>query len=161
MLAIRLLRIGRKHQPSYKIVAIDNRRAPKSGKFIEQLGFYNPLTKEKSVDKERVEYWLSVGAKASDTMHNLLVSEGIIKAEKRAVHSTKIKEKEETKSTVEKPAEEGEVAREEAKEEVAKEKPIEQEKKEEPKQEPKKEKVKEQKSESKKEELKKEESKEA
>jgi len=158
MLAIRLLRIGRKHQPSYKIVVIDNRRAPKSGKFIEQLGFYNPLTKEKSVNKERVEYWLSVGAKASDTMHNLLVSEGIIKADKKAVHSTKVKEKEETKSPAEKPAKEGEVAEKpleeevpeapkeeikkevvEAKEEVKKEKPVEQEKDEEPKKEPKKE----------------------
>ena len=48
MLAIRFLRVGRRHHPSYRIVVVDKKRGPKSGKFIEQLGFSNPLTKERS-----------------------------------------------------------------------------------------------------------------
>jgi len=138
MIKIRLLRIGRKHQPSYKIVVVDERRGPKSGKFIEQLGFYNPITKEKNVNKERTEYWLSVGAQASDTVHNLLVREGVIKGEKKAVHSTKKKEKKEEAPKKESKPEE--LKKEEAPVEEPKEKkpekeakaPVE-EKKEEPK----------------------------
>jgi len=97
MLSIRLLRIGKKHQPSYKIVVVDKKRSPKSGKFTEQLGFYNPITKEKKINKERVEYWLSQGAQPSDTVHNFLIREGAIKGKKISVHSTKKRKKEEAK----------------------------------------------------------------
>ncbi len=118
MLSIRFLRIGKKHQPSYKIVVVDKKRSPKSGKFIEQLGFYNPITKEKAVDKERVQHWLSQGAQPSDVVHNLLVKDGIIKEEKIAVHSKKPSKKKETKGTVKEEVKETEEA---PKEEVAKE----------------------------------------
>jgi len=127
MLAIRFLRIGRKHHPSYKIVVIDKRRAPKSGKFVEQLGFYNPITKEKGINKERIQYWLSCGAQLSDTVHNLLIKEGIIEGKKIAVHSTKKRKK---GGAGEAPAVEGETKptaepKEEApKEEVSKEESI-------------------------------------
>ena len=100
MLAIRFLRIGKKHQPSYKIVVIDKRRSPKSSKFIEQLGFYNPLTKEKGINKERIQYWLSQGAQPSDTVHNLLVKEGLIEGKKISVHSRKQKKEEPAPSTI-------------------------------------------------------------
>jgi small subunit ribosomal protein S16 len=120
MLSIRFLRVGKKHQPSYKIVVVDKRRSPKSGKFIEQLGFYNPLTKEKGINKERAQYWLSQGAQPSDTVHNLLVKEGLIEGKKVAVHSTKQRKKEEVK----KAPVVGEPASEAPKEEVVeKEKP--------------------------------------
>lgn len=95
MLKIRLLRVGRKHQPSYKIVVVDGRRAPKSGKFVEQLGFYNPITKEKSFKKEKIEYWISNGAQPSDTLYNLLITEGILKGKKRKAYSIKNKGKKE------------------------------------------------------------------
>lgn len=95
MLSIRFLRIGKKNQPSYKIVVVDKRRSPKSGKFIEQLGFYNPITKEKGVKKERAQYWLSKGAQPSDTVYNLLIREGVVEGKKIAVHSTKQRKKEE------------------------------------------------------------------
>lgn len=139
MLSIRFLRTGRKHQPSYKIVVVDKRQSVKSGKFIEQLGFYNPLTKEKGLNKERINYWLSVGAKPSDTVHNLLVSQGIIRAKKIAVHSTKKNKAEETPAEEEKPTKE-EPTKEEAKKDqpTQETKPAQEEpkQKEEPKKEP-------------------------
>ncbi len=97
MLTIRFLRQGKKHQPFFKIVVIDKRRSPKSGKFVEEVGFYNPLTKEKRLNKERILYWLSKGVTTSDSVHNLLVKEGIIKGKKIPVHSVK-KQKEELPS---------------------------------------------------------------
>jgi small subunit ribosomal protein S16 len=122
MLSIRFLRIGKKHQPSYKIVVVDKKRSPKSGKFTEQLGFYNPITKEKAVNKERVLYWLSQGAQPSDVVHNLLVKEGIIIGEKVAVHSKKPSKKKETKDATEEEIKETkEAPKEEAPKEEAKE----------------------------------------
>jgi small subunit ribosomal protein S16 len=94
MLVIRLFRAGKKHQPFFKIVATDKRRPPKGGRFVEELGFLNPLTKEKKVKGERVKYWISKGAKPSDTVYNLLVEEKILEGKKIAVHK-KSKKKEE------------------------------------------------------------------
>ena len=83
MLAIRLFRVGKKKQPSYKIVVTDKQNPPQGGQFIEQVGFYNPLTNEKTLKEDRIKYWLSVGAQASDTVHNMLITEKIIEGEKR------------------------------------------------------------------------------
>lgn len=86
MLTIRLFRIGRKHQPSYKIVVTDKRNAASGGRFIDEVGFLNPLTKQKSLDAEKVKSWISKGAKPSETVHNILVSEKIIGGKKTDVH---------------------------------------------------------------------------
>lgn len=86
MLVIRLFRIGKKNQPSFKIVVTDKRNAPRGGRFTEQVGFYNPLTKEKNLKKERIQYWISRGAKPSPTISNLLIREGISEGRKIAVH---------------------------------------------------------------------------
>lgn len=86
MLVIRLFRVGKKNQPSFKIVVTDKKKASRRGRFVEEVGFYNPLTKEKVLRNERIKYWLSVGAKPSDTIHNLLISEKIIEGEKIDVH---------------------------------------------------------------------------
>ena len=94
MLTIRFLRQGKKHQPFFKVVVIDKRRSPRSGKFVEEVGFYNPLTKEKRLNKERILYWLSKGVTTSDSVHNLLVKEGVIKGKKIPVHSAKKQKKE-------------------------------------------------------------------
>jgi len=94
MLVIRLFRVGKKNQPSFKIVVTDKRSKPRAGRFIEEVGFWNPLTKEKILSGERIKYWLSVGAKPSPTVHNLLVSEKIIEGKKISVHK-KAKKKEE------------------------------------------------------------------
>ena len=99
MLRIRLFRVGKKNQPFFKIVVIDKRQPPRSGQFIEQVGFYNPLKKEKNLNKERIQYWLSVGAQPSVTIHNLLVSEGILDSKKIPKHSKK-KGKEKTEEKV-------------------------------------------------------------
>ena len=82
MLTIRFLRTGKKNQPFFRIVVTDKKNPPKGGKFLEIVGFFNPITKERQLNGERIKYWLSVGAKASDRVHNLLVSEKIIKAQK-------------------------------------------------------------------------------
>ncbi|MCD6270536.1 30S ribosomal protein S16, partial [bacterium] len=82
MLTIRFLRTGKKNQPFFRIVVTDKKNPPKGGRFLEIVGFFNPITKEKKLKAERIKYWLSVGAKTSDRVHNLLVSEKIIKAKK-------------------------------------------------------------------------------
>ena len=98
MLKIRFLRKGKKRQAFYKIVVTDKRKPPKGGNFKEQVGFYNPLTKEKAIKKDRIEYWLSKGAQLSDTVHNLLVKEGVIKKPKIDVHKKSKKKDEEKKA---------------------------------------------------------------
>lgn len=88
MLVIRLIRTGKKNASSFRVILTEKTSAPKSGKFLEILGSYNPrLTdkdgkKEITLKKDRIEYWLSQGAQASDTVHNLLVNEGVIKGPK-------------------------------------------------------------------------------
>ncbi len=97
MLVIRLFRVGKKNQPSFKIVVTDKRRSTRAGRFVEEVGFYNPQTKEKVLKSERLKYWISVGAKPSATIQNLLISEKITEGKKIPVHK-KAKEKEKTSS---------------------------------------------------------------
>lgn len=87
MLRIRLRRTGRKNQPFFQIVVIEKSAPPKGGRAKEVVGFLNPVTKEKEVKEERVKHWLSVGAKPSDTVHNLLVEEGMLKGPKKEAHA--------------------------------------------------------------------------
>lgn len=79
MVRIRLRRIGLKHQPSYRIVAAD-KEAPRDGRFLEILGFYNPRTEPFTLDvkEDRVYHWLSVGAQPSDSVVKLLQSTGVM-----------------------------------------------------------------------------------
>lgn len=101
MISIRFLRVGKKNQPFFRIVVTDKRNPPKGGRFLEILGFFNPLTKERKLNAERITYWLSKGAKPSETVHNLLIKEKIIEGKKKAVHkkSKKEEKKEEPAST--------------------------------------------------------------
>ena len=78
MLKIRLQRIGRKNDPSFRAVLTDSKNSTKSGKFLEILGTYNPKAGEKKLDADRIKYWMSQGAKCSDTMHNFLVHDKVI-----------------------------------------------------------------------------------
>ncbi len=82
MLTIRLTRKGKKNQPFFRVVVIDKRRSASGGRPAEILGYVNPLTKKRSLKKDRILYWLGVGAQPSATIHNLLVSEKIIEAKK-------------------------------------------------------------------------------
>ena len=118
MLAIRLYRQGKKNQPFFKIVVTEKQKSSTRGRFVEEIGFYNPLTKERKIVGERVKYWISVGAQPSDTVHNMLVSEKIIDSPKIPKHK-KAKKKEEEASNVTKPADakdSGEVKEEKPKE---------------------------------------------
>ena len=99
MLAIKLQRIGKKHQPSYRVVVAETRSKLK-GPPNEDLGSYNSFTKALAVNRERVNYWLGVGARPTVTIHNLLVREGIIGVRKLPVKIRKAKEAEVKKETV-------------------------------------------------------------
>jgi len=76
---LRLRRMGKKKQPIYKMVASDS-RSPRDGKFLEAVGFYNPLTKPHTLDlkEDRIMYWLNVGARPTHTVKSLLRQKGII-----------------------------------------------------------------------------------
>lgn len=77
--SLRLTRMGSKKRPFYRIVAMDS-RTKRDGKYIEQLGTYNPLTGERNVDSEVALKWLNDGAKPSDTVRDLLSKEGVMKS---------------------------------------------------------------------------------
>jgi small subunit ribosomal protein S16 len=70
---LRLMRMGKTKQPSYRVVAKEA-RSPRSGDYIELLGTYDPLTEPESVklDNERVRHWISVGAQPTDTVKRLI-----------------------------------------------------------------------------------------
>ena len=95
MLTIRLTRKGKKNQPFFKVVLIDKRRSSTGGRAVEDLGYVDPLKKRKSLKAERIKYWLSKGAKASATIHNLLVTEKVIDAPKIKVSNISKKKKKE------------------------------------------------------------------
>lgn len=78
MVKIRLKRMGAKKKPFYRIVVADS-RSPRDGKFIEQIGTYNPLTNpsEIKVDVEKAKKWLSTGAQPTETVKKLLKIAGV------------------------------------------------------------------------------------
>ena len=82
MLKIRLQRTGGTNDPSFRIVVVEHTESTKTGNIVERVGTYNPKTKEKNIIAERILYWLSKGAKASGTVHNMLVTAGIVKGKK-------------------------------------------------------------------------------
>ncbi len=75
---IRLARHGAKKRPFYRIVVADG-RYPRDGRFLENVGTYNPMVEpnEVTLKKERIEYWLGQGATPSDTVNSLLKKEGL------------------------------------------------------------------------------------
>lgn len=85
MLVLKLKRIGKKHQASFRLV-VDEKRHKLLGRNIEDLGWYNPRTKKREFNAERVLYWMKNGAQPSETVHNLLISAGVIKGKKISVH---------------------------------------------------------------------------
>ena len=84
---IRLARGGSKKRPFYRIVAADS-RMPRDGRFIEKLGIYNPLLPKDSEDRvkmdvERVQYWMSQGAQATDRVARMLEAAGVTDKKER------------------------------------------------------------------------------
>lgn len=83
MLSIRLQRTGRKNEPTFRVVLTDSKNGPKSGKTLEVLGSYDSRRGEKAdIKTDRIKHWMSVGAKPSGTMHNLLVERKVIDGKK-------------------------------------------------------------------------------
>lgn len=78
MVKIRLTRVGKKKQPSYRLVAA-NSRSPRDGRFIEILGHYNPLTDPPTVvfKEDRIMHWLKEGAQPTDSVRQILTTAGI------------------------------------------------------------------------------------
>ncbi|MDE1970155.1 MAG: 30S ribosomal protein S16 [Patescibacteria group bacterium] len=89
MLRIRLNRVGKKHQATYRVVVLPQRSKPRGGKVNEDLGWWNPHTGTHALSEDRAQYWLHQGAKPSDTVYNLFVHAGIVRGAKRPVHNTK------------------------------------------------------------------------
>jgi small subunit ribosomal protein S16 len=88
MLAIKLQRIGKKHQPSYRLVVAE-KRSKMLAPPVEDLGSYNPLTKLANLKKDRVSHWMKMGAQPTVTAHNLLVGQGVLTSAKVAVKMSK------------------------------------------------------------------------
>ena len=154
MVKICFKRVGKKKHPMYRIIVLDKRKDP-WGDYLENLGTYDPHTKELNLKEDKIKEWMAKGAQPSDTIYNLLIEKGIIKGDKRRVSTlskkrkgrlakkeTAVKEKEAAPKE-EAPAEEkkeekpADAPAEEKKEEVKpEEKPVEEKPVEEKKEEP-------------------------
>lgn len=99
MLMIRLQRRGKKNQPFFKIIVTEEKNSSTRGRSVEELGFYNPLTKERSLNGDRAKYWMSVGAQPSDTVYNMLITDNIIEGKKRLKHKKSKKKDAEAKTS--------------------------------------------------------------
>lgn len=82
MLMMRLQRVGRRNDPSYRIVVTDKRTGPKSDKHVDRLGSYNPKLDHIQLDAEKAKEWIAKGVQPSETVHNLLVSQKVIEGKK-------------------------------------------------------------------------------
>ncbi|MBO5421644.1 MAG: 30S ribosomal protein S16 [Clostridia bacterium] len=80
MVKIRLRRMGAKRAPFYRVVVADS-KYPRDGRFIEEIGTYNPMTEpaEVKIDAEKAAKWLANGAQPTDTVKDLFKKNGIIK----------------------------------------------------------------------------------
>jgi small subunit ribosomal protein S16 len=85
MLKIRLQRVGKKNDPSFRLVLIEHKYAARSGKAKEILGSHDFRKDGTIIKKDRIEYWLGQGVQVSDTAHNLLVTQGVLKGKKKNV----------------------------------------------------------------------------
>jgi small subunit ribosomal protein S16 len=84
MLIIRLQRVGRVHEPTFRVVLVDSKRSTKTGQALEVLGNHDTrkAKNNSNVDADRIKYWISKGAQLSDTMRNLLISKKVITGKK-------------------------------------------------------------------------------
>lgn len=89
MLKIKLTKIGKKKEHSFKIILIENRAKPKPSRYLDILGNYNPAKKTFFLNKERISYWLSKGVQTSETVYNIFVKHGIVAGPKIKKHKVK------------------------------------------------------------------------
>ena len=77
MLKLRLKRMGRKSLPFYRLVIMEN-KVKRNGRTIEEVGYYNPITKEYLFDNKKIKSWLKIGVQPTPTVFNLLKKSNII-----------------------------------------------------------------------------------
>lgn len=82
MLKMRLQRVGRKNDPSFRVVVTDSRSGPKSNKQVDTLGSYSAKTNLFKIDGDRAKEWISKGVQVSPTVHNLMVTNKIVEGKK-------------------------------------------------------------------------------
>jgi small subunit ribosomal protein S16 len=105
MLCLKLSRQGKTKQPTFRLIVCEKTKDP-WGSYFENLGYYNPRSKEANLVADRIKYWLQKGAKTTDTVWNLLVAKGIIEGKKKKIsriskkrlEKIKAKQKEDTKT---------------------------------------------------------------
>ncbi len=88
MLAIKLKRIGKKHQPSFRIIVAE-KRSKINGRFVEDLGWFNPFTDKSKINAERVDYWVKNGAQPTHSVLTLFKKYAIMKVRKQKVEKKK------------------------------------------------------------------------
>ncbi len=101
---MRLQRIGRKNNPTYRVLVVDSRQGPKSGTYVDIIGSHDPKVDNTVLDGEKARTWIAKGVQVSPTVHNLLVTHKIIEGKKINVLPRK------TPIVSEKPAEEAPAA---------------------------------------------------
>lgn len=104
--------MGRKGEPAFRLVLTDSQNSTKSGRFKEILGSYDPRKTTDILDAEKIKYWISKGAQPTDTVHNLLITHGVIEGKKRNVLPKKTPPVKEEAPAEEAPAEAVEAATE-------------------------------------------------
>lgn len=104
MLIIRLQKVGKIHTTTFRVVVTEKTAGPRR-QYLELIGTLDRKTKKLNLNKERILYWISKGAQPSDTVHNLLVKEGIITGTKKPVHKLSKKEGEAKEAPKEAPKE--------------------------------------------------------
>lgn len=82
MLKIRLQRVGRKHEPTFRLVLTESENSTKSGRFKEILGSYDARKETDLLKTDRIQYWLGQGVKTTGTVHNLLIKHKLLDAKK-------------------------------------------------------------------------------
>jgi small subunit ribosomal protein S16 len=83
MLKIRLQRVGRKHEPVFRLVLTDSQNSTKSGRYLEVLGSHDARNDERTqFDTDRIKHWISKGAQPTETVHNMLINKKIIEGKK-------------------------------------------------------------------------------
>ena len=85
MLKIKLQRVGKKHDPSFRVVVTDRRTGPKSNKHVAIIGHYDAIRKTVRLKEEEIKKWIANGAIPTDTVHNILVDQKVIEGKKRNV----------------------------------------------------------------------------
>lgn len=99
MLKIRLQRVGKKHEPVFRVVVTDSHAGPKAGKAVEVVGLHDPRFDKTDLKAERITHWIGMGAQVSPTVHNILVDKKIVEGKKVNVlpKKTPLKKEEEVK----------------------------------------------------------------